>query len=143
MTRREHLSLLGGAPDPFEVRSADLLEQYLAALPPATDEIGEADNVARAHNFTIHEITPSATGLPPRLYVHTETSSALFWVAGTPTPEQTEFGRTMFLAGMAWGAGTAVDLYSLLRLHAVTGHVRHEAAATVTRWLQHYRKLGG
>lgn len=140
MTRRSHLSLLDGLfRNQYEIAADDLLDQYLAKIPPATDDIGQADNVARAHEFTIHELEPDEHGLPPRLYIHRVTSAALFWVPGIPTSAQTEFGRVIFLAGLAWGAGTAVDLYGLLRLHAETGNVKSGTATTVTEWLQHYR----
>ena len=140
MTRHGHLSLIDNLfRDPYQAAADELLAEYLAKIPSATDAIGEADNVAIAHGFTIHQLEPDEHGLPPRLYVHHETSAALFWVAGIPTSQQAEFGRAMFLAGVAWGAGTAVDLYSLMRLHVATGGVKHETSATVTKWLQHHR----
>lgn len=142
MTRRSHLSLLDGLfRDQYEVAADDLLDQYLAKVPPATDDVGQADNVARAHEFIVHELEPDEHGLPPRLYVHRDTAAALFWVPGIPTAPQTDFGRAVFLAGIAWGAGTAVDLYELLRLHAATGTAKSGTAAVVTKWLQHHRAL--
>lgn len=140
MTRRAHLSLLDGAPDPYEIAADELIEQYLAALPPATDDLEAADNVARAHEFTVHELGADEHGLPPRLYIHRETSAVLFWVPGIPTSAQAEFGRVIFLSGLAWGAGTAVDLYAIVRIHASSGTVKSGAAATVTKWLQYHRR---
>jgi hypothetical protein len=140
VTRHAHLSLLDAQfRDQYEIAADRLLEEYLAKVPPATDELGEADNVARAHGFTVHQLTTDDHGLPPRLYVHRPTAAALFWTPGIPTAEQAQFGRAAFLGGMAWGAGTAVDLYGVLRLHASTGNVRQGTSAAVTQWLRHHR----
>lgn len=140
MTRRAHLSLLDGLfRDQYEIAADDMLEKYVAEIPLATNDLEAADNVARAHEFVVHELEPDEHGLPPRLYIHGVTSAALFWVPGIPTAAETEFGRVIFLAGLAWGAGTAIALYSLMRLHSSTGSVKSGTAATVTRWLQHHR----